>query len=83
MVPKLTIRRFEIVDQDQIPKHLWVIDKEKLAKAVQVGNVPGCKIWEEEVRMCTHCPCYLTNIMRCCDCKEIPRGAKANGKPNR
>jgi hypothetical protein len=44
------IRRFRIVDPDQVPDEYWVIDETKIGRAVRAGlEIPGVQTWEEEV----------------------------------
>lgn len=44
------VRKFKVLDPQQVPDEYWVIDETKIGKAVRAGiNVPGCHIWEEEV----------------------------------
>lgn len=44
------VRKFEVTNPELVPREYFVVDEVKLGKVIRAGvDVPGCRIWDEEV----------------------------------
>lgn len=48
----MKVKKFEVIDESQVPREWLCVDKEKLGRAVRAGvvkDIPGIRIYEESV----------------------------------